>query len=261
MDRSRLYRTEAVVIKRIDFGEADKLLTLYTPRRGKIRVIAKGVRRTTSRLGGHVELLMHTKLLIAKGRNLDVVTQSETANSFARLREDLPRIGLGYYVAELLDRFTEEGVENEALFDLLVETLSRLAGGGDAEMAVRFYEVQLLGHLGYRPQLFDCTRCRTRLEPVTNFFSPESGGALCPQCANEWTAAEVSVSALKLLRALQTGSGGLAERLKASQGIKDEVESLLRSHIRYFLERDLKSGKFLNELRAGGYRISPEVQT
>ncbi len=252
MDRNRLYRTEAVVIKRIDFGEADKLLTLYTPHAGKMRAIAKGVRRTTSRLGGHVELLTHAKLLIAKGRNLDLVTQSETIHSFAAIRDNLARIGLSYYVLELLDRFTKEGVENQAIFDLLVDTLDHLAGEGDPELAVRFYEMQLLGHLGYRPQLHDCAKCRRRLEPQANAFSPESGGFLCPNCGAE-VDLRLSVNAQKVMRAMQTGSASLACKLKVPRGIENEVESALRCYIRYFLERDLKSGAFLSELRDSEY--------
>jgi DNA repair protein RecO (recombination protein O) len=107
MRRERLYRTEAIVIKRSDFFEADRLLTLYTPKLGKIRAIAKGVRKPTSRKSGHVELFTHSQLLIAKGRNLDIVTQAETVHAFRSLREDLLRTTYAFYGAELLDLFVE----------------------------------------------------------------------------------------------------------------------------------------------------------
>ena len=104
--RDRVYRTEAVIIRRADFGEADRVLTLITPQ-GKRRVVAKGARKTTSRLAGHIELFTHATLLLAVGRNLDIVTQSVILHSFETLRGDLKRIGAAYYAAELIDRLIE----------------------------------------------------------------------------------------------------------------------------------------------------------
>src|SRR5215471_12267089 len=120
--RERVYRTEAVIIRRADVGEADRALTLFTPH-GKRRVVAKSARKTTSRLAGHIELFTHTSLLLAVGRNLDIVTQSVIIHSFDTLRRDLRRISAAYYVAELIDRLTEEDDENRPAFDLLVATL------------------------------------------------------------------------------------------------------------------------------------------
>ncbi|HNN01573.1 MAG TPA: DNA repair protein RecO, partial [Turneriella sp.] len=123
--RERVYRTEAVIIRRSDFGEADRLLTLITPA-GKRRVIAKGARKTTSRLAGHIELFTHTMLLLAVGRTLDIVTQSTILHSFDGMRADLERISAAYYAAELIDRLLEEEDENRPAFDLLVSTLAAL---------------------------------------------------------------------------------------------------------------------------------------
>ena len=116
--RERLYRVQAIVLKRTDYGEADRLLTLFTPDLGKMRAIAKGVRKPSSRKSGHVELFTHSALLLAKGRHLDIVTQADTIDAFMPLRENLERVGYAYYLAELVDRFSEEGTENRALFDL-----------------------------------------------------------------------------------------------------------------------------------------------
>src|SRR5689334_23306948 len=109
MENDKLYRTEAIVIHRTNMGEADKILTVYTPTRGKSRLVAKGVRRTTSRLGGHLELFMHCKLLVAKGRNLDIITQSDTVNVFSSFRDNVNLFAYACYGAELLDRLTEDG--------------------------------------------------------------------------------------------------------------------------------------------------------
>src|SRR4030043_638769 len=126
MKLPRVYQTEALIIKRIDLGEADRILTLYTPELGKLKAVAKGTRRPQSKLGGHVELLTHSLLLLAKGRNLDIITQAQTINSFLPLRDDLKRMSCGLYISELVDYFTEEDIENLKLFHLLLDTLDRL---------------------------------------------------------------------------------------------------------------------------------------
>ncbi|MBI3915321.1 MAG: DNA repair protein RecO, partial [Chloroflexi bacterium] len=108
--RDRLYRVQAIILKRTDMGEADRLLTLYTRDHGKLRAMAKGARKPASRKSGHVELFMHSELLLARGRNLDIVTQAETRHAFLPLQSDLHRLGYAYYFAELLDQFTEDQV-------------------------------------------------------------------------------------------------------------------------------------------------------
>jgi len=180
--RQRLYRTPAIVLKRQDFGEADRILTLFTPAQGKLRVIAKGVRKITSRKSGHVELFTYSNLLIAKGRNLDIVTQAETIKPFRALREDLSRITYACYVAELVDQFTEDRDENRPLFDLLLAALQALCETDDLQRTARHFELRLLDAVGYRPQLFRCVQCGREIEPVDNFFGLEVGGVLCPKC-------------------------------------------------------------------------------
>src|SRR5918997_442218 len=152
--RSRVYRTEAIVLRRSDFSEADRILTLYTPRFGKRRVIAKGVRKTTSRLAGHIELFTRVSLMLAEGRNLDIVTQAEIVAPYRALREDLERISYAYYVAELLDKLTTDEEGQSPAYGLLVETLDGLDQSFQPEGVVRRFELRLLAILGYRPYLF-----------------------------------------------------------------------------------------------------------
>ncbi len=246
--RERVYRTEAVIIRRTDFGEADRVLTLITPA-GKRRVVAKGARKTTSRLAGHIELFTHATLLLAVGRTLDIVTQSVILQSFDLLRAELPRIGAAYYAAELIDRLLEEDDENRQAFDLLVDTLRALDTTSSVDLVLRYYELRLLGFLGYRPQLYHCANCQEQLTEDTNRFSPTAGGALCPRCAPaDRTAVPMSLSAFKLLRFLQAQPSEALERLTISGSTRAEAEKLLRGYIRRILERDLKSVAFLEEI-------------
>ena len=246
--RERVYRTEAVIIRRSDFGEADRVLTLITPH-GKRRVVAKGARKTTSRLAGHIELFTHATLLLAVGRNLDIVTQSVILHGFEALRGDLKRIGAAYYAAELIDRLIEEDDENRPAFDLLVDTLQALDSTRSPDLVLRFYELRLLGYLGYRPHLYHCAVCQEVLTEETNRFSPDAGGALCPRCAKADRAAlPISLSAFKLLRFLQAQPLDAIERLNISSVTRQEAEQLLRAYLRRILERDLKSVAFLEEI-------------
>lgn len=246
--RERVYRTEALIIRRSDFGEADRLLTIMTPQ-GKRRVIAKGARKTSSRLAGHIELFTHTTLLLAVGRNLDIVTQSAILHSYDMLRTDLRRISAAYYAAELIDRFTEEEDENRPAFMLLVNTLEALDTSRNVDLVLRYYELHLLGYLGYRPHLYHCALCQEVLTEEANRFSLQAGGVICPRCASADRAAmPMSLSAFKLLRFLQSQPLEAIERLQMSDSVRAEAEQILRAYIRRILERDLKSVAFLEEV-------------
>ena len=250
----RIYRTEAVVLRRSELGEADRILTLFTPQWGKRRAIAKGIRRPASKLRGHLELFTRAKLLLARGRNLDVITGAETAEAFHGLRDEDPgaleRIGVAYYLAELLDRFTEEGMESRPVWDLLVAALRALSDGVNPAVVARHYELRLLGYLGYRPQLEECAGCGEPLKPEENFYSLEAGGVLCPECRNHDPLAEpLSVNALKLLRLLAREGPATVARLRFGPQLADEVEGVLRRSIRHIGERELESPAVLRSLR------------
>src|SRR5205807_10393357 len=119
MRQQRSYSSEAIVLKRTDLGEADRILTLFTPNKGKFRAVAKGTRRPVSKLAGHVDLLCRSQLQIALGRNLDIVTQAEGRENFLHLRTDLWHMTCGFYLAELVDRFIEERTQHQDVYAFL----------------------------------------------------------------------------------------------------------------------------------------------
>lgn len=248
--RQRLYRTEGIIIRRIDLGETDRILTVYTPGRGKLRAVAKGIRRPGSRLAGHVELLIHSNLLVARGRNLDIITQAQTVHAYVDLRRDLDRIGWACYMAELLDQMAPERAENEPAFHLLLAALDHLDRGQNPEMIARSFELHLLGYMGYRPELFLCVSCEEELEPRPQVFSALLGGVLCPRCREEdANALPLPLGAFKVLRYLQRSSLQGAARLRLGNGRRREVERLLHTYIRMILERELKAADFIHHLR------------
>jgi DNA repair protein RecO (recombination protein O) len=250
-----VYRTEGIVLKGYDFGEADRILTLYTPQLGKLRAVAKGVRRTKSRMGGHLDLFTRSNLLVARGRQLDIVTQAETIESFASMRTDLLRASYAHYVAELVDAFTVEQLANYPAYATTVAALRRIAETENPALSVRSFEMQLLGLMGYRPQLHRCLNCDAPIEPVENRFSSRLGGVLCRMCAAEDTASRViSVPALKLMRNLQTNESAIVQLSGVPADISGEVEARLQEYIAYRLEKAPQSTRFLEHLRAEGVR-------
>lgn len=233
----------------MDLGEADKILTIYTPGFGKVKAIAKGVRRPSSRLGGHVDDFAYADMLLAKGRDLDIVTQSQTLDSFRPLREELSRMTHGYYVAELVDSFNEERSENQPLFDLLIQTFRLLSEESDLATVLRYFEIHMLDMVGYRPELSHCVRCRADIQPEANYFSPALGGAVCPACGpSEGSAVSISLNSLKLLRHLQRLSVYPAG-LKVDATTQRETETVMRGYLEHLLERAMKSTAFLDRLR------------
>ena len=258
MPRPRVYKTQAIVLRQRKLGEADKIVTLFCANLGKVDAVAKGVRRTKSRLGGHVQPLVLGTYLIAEGRDLDIITQAATVEPFAHLREDLDRMSRGLYCAELVDRMMPERSEANPVFLLLRDTFERLSGEPQIDLAVRFFEMRLLDELGYRPSLETCAVCDRRLEPVTNFWSSAAGGAVGPECADEGLRlAPMSLNALKVLRLLQRSSFTEAARVRLSAGLAAEVEECLSQHIHFVLEREVRSARFVESVRRLGTGASP----
>lgn len=247
----RVYKTAALVLRQRRLGDADKILTLYTARHGKVDVVAKGVRKTRSRLAGHVEPLTQATFMLAKGKSLDVVTQVETIESFQQIRDDLDRLSRALYCAELLEKFTEPREEQFALYRLLLDTLRRLAVLADVDTPVRLYEMSLLDALGYRPELDACVTCRRRLGPVTNYWSPAGGGIVCPACRVEELAARpVSPNGVKLLRLLLHGRFDDVARISVGAPLADELERAMREYLHWVLDRDVRAAGFIDTVRA-----------
>ncbi len=246
---ARLYKTEAVILRDRKLGEADRILTIYTPTLGKFDVKARGVRKTTSRLSGHLQPLTHCMLQLAQGRSGDVVTGVETLDSYRHARGNLDQLSLGLYVAELTDRMTAEHVHSFPTYRLVVDTLHRL-DSGEGPTAIRFFEMRLLDLSGFRPELERCVGCGTPLEPADNFFAPIAGGAVCRACVPGLAGPRLlTLNGLKVLRLLQRGSYNDVARVRVDGDLGDEVERHLRSHIITVLERDVNAAAFIERLR------------
>ncbi len=246
------FRVEAVVLRHADFGEADRILTLYARQLGKTRALVKGARKIASRKAGHLEPFTQVKLQLAKGRDLPIVTQAETIEAYLPIRDDLLLTAQAAYILELLDRLTyEDGLENPGIFQLLTETLGRLSAQADPWLATRFYEMRLLDHLGFRPKLFECANCGGEILPEDQFFSFAAGGVVCPNCGRSIpNLKHISVEALKYLRHFQRSGYGEAARARPTADVRQEAEDLMQGYFTYLLERELKTPGFMRKIRA-----------
>lgn len=255
---TRLYKTEAIILRQRKLGEADRILTLYTPALGKIEAKAKGVRKTTSRLSGHLQPLNRCVLQLAQGHTADVITGVETLESFRNLREDLDRLSRGLYAAELTDRMTVEHVHSFPIFRLMLDTLTRLDAGANGDTTLRYFEMRLLDQSGFRPELERCVGCTRELEPADHFFAPVAGGVVCRGCVPGLAGPRLlTLNGLKLLRLIQRGSYNDLARVRVPAGLADEVERHLRGYIITVLEREVNSAAFIERLRRDGARATP----
>ncbi len=248
----RSFRASAVVLRHADWGEADRVLTLYTREQGIVRALAKGARKVTSRKAGHLQPFTHITIQLAKGRDLLIVTQVETINAFLPLHDDLNKTSYAAYVVELLLRFSvEDEGGNPSIFKLLTDTLERIEKDPDSWLAIRYYEMRLLDAVGFRPHLFECANCSREILPEDQFFSFTAGGVICPRCGEGLpNLNKISLETLKYLRHFQRSSYKEASRAKPSYEVKKEAENLMQGYFTYLLERQLNTPSFIKKVKS-----------
>ncbi|CAN5655933.1 DNA repair protein RecO [soil metagenome] len=230
-----LYKDEGVVLKTIKLGEADRIVTLFTRGHGKVRAVAKGIRKTKSRFGGRLEPFTQVDLLVYRGRNLDVITQAAIIDSFRAMRSDLAGLTAAAALAETVDKLTPDRERAFSTYALLLGGLQALTIAGPSSIVPAFL-VKLLSLSGYHPQLGVCAGCGAGEE--MRFFSPVMGGAICDVCrVEERGALHVPADRLRLLaRLLAADFGQTAEPQAVS-----EVTHVLKRYVEYHLERPLRS--------------------
>jgi DNA repair protein RecO (recombination protein O) len=248
--RDHVYRTDALIIGRLDLGEVDRILTLFTPQHGKLRAIAKGVRRPQSRLAPHLELFSESRVMLAKGRDLDVVTSAEMLDAHWPLRGDLEAFGHASYLVELLNLFTQDRQENRRAYDLLSRSLRLLGEGVDPYAVTRHYELALLDLVGFRPRLYQCVGCDEEIVAEANALSLQLGGLLCPRCRPaDLSAPALSINAQKYIRVLDRDGLAGAVKLRLDPATAGEVERALSSYARHHAERESRSLGVLKSIR------------
>ena len=241
------YRDQAVVLRKLDFKEQDRIYTLLTKEHGKVGALAKGVRQPTSRLAAGLELFSRIDVQLARGRSLDVVTQVVRLDEH-RLPADLERTARAALIAELADRVTEDRHPMDGIYDLTAAALAELAVEVDPRRATAWFLTVALELLGYGPRLDVCASCDRALPEQPAAFSPEAGGFLCSGCTAVGLPF-VSVAALKVLRLLARGDVTLYRRLRLSEPLLEELDRVLSTQLEHHLDRQLRSLRFLRQMR------------
>lgn len=241
------YRDEGIVVRKQNFSEADKIVTLYTKENGKITAIAKGARKLTSRKVSSSELFVHGIHYFAKGKNMDIIIESETLNPFTPLREDLQKASLAFYLTELLNHFSEGGQANYPLYRLFLETMSILSRAKKRHsLWIRAFEIKALNHTGFGPELYQCANCTSPLS-AEKYFEHEHGGTVCRDCFGDGMLLRDSL--LGFLRELQRRNWNELSRLRYEESELVDSEKVLQHYLRHVLEKDLFSVDFVEKVK------------
>ena len=246
-----IYTAEAVVLRKVDYGEADRILTLLTRERGKVPAIAKSVRKSKSRMAGQLDVFAHGTMLLAEGKSMDVVTQFQRITENSALGSDLKRAAVASVVAEVADKIMEERHAAPEMFTLVVDALRHLS---DREvpplMELADFLIRVLAELGYIPEVNRCARCAGALGEEGLSFSALAGGVVCRDCGHHDGAGRlISARTVKILRVLVAGDRELFFRLRLDEADNRAVESVLEAQLEHHLDRQLKSIDFLRRVR------------
>jgi DNA repair protein RecO (recombination protein O) len=233
-----LYRDDGVVLRVQKLGEADRIITVFTRREGKVRAVGKGVRRTTSKFGSRLEPFSHVDLQLYTGRTLDIITQAESITPYgANIVGDYARYTAGTTILETADRLTEEREPALRLFLLLVGALRSLAGGEHPpSLVLDAFLLRAMAVAGWEPVLDECARCGNPGEHRA--FSVPAGGVVCFSC-RPGGAANASVETIELLRSLLRGDWYTAEG--SEPAARRDASGLVAAHLQWHLERGLRS--------------------
>ncbi len=247
------HKTEAIVLRRYDFGESDRIIVFYTSDFGKLRGIAKGARRSRKRFSNTLEPFCCSRILFSRrGREgLALIEDSSIDCHFPAIREDLDKTLVASYLLDLTDQFTVEYKRNEALFRLLHRFLQRIDEEAVSEALVRFFEIRLLSVIGYEPVLDQCVACRTPLRNGDLYrFHPRAGGVKCESCGrNGDVALPLSPGTIRTLLMGRDVEMDRIGRIGMDPRSLEESRRLMRHFIRHLLGKDLKSIEVLNQIR------------
>jgi len=253
MTKRALHRTSSFVLRFIDYGESDRIVTFYTDRSGKLKGIAKGARKSKRRFLNAIEPFCHSTVLYSRRtkEGLALIENCDVINHYPAIREDLERTMVASCFIELIDQFTIEGRRVPGLFKLLGDFLGLIEGGNGIEETLRFFELRLLKVTGYEPALERCVKCGTPLDTIKfPFFCPADGGIKCSDCERDrFDSLPVSAGTLKMLSMAIKMDTDRIHRLVLSKRAMRESGDILRLFIRHILGREPKSLQVFNQIK------------
>ena len=245
-----IIKTQGIVLKHTNLGEADRILTILTKHKGKIKAVAKNCRKPKSNLLACGEVFTLGEFVLYKGANLYQITSGETIETNYNIRKDLLRLSHGVYFAELVDAVSDEDINSELLFMLFARTLYHLAAGkipvGILNIA---FQLKIMDLSGYKPNLNRCVSCRKTADSY-EAFSIDYGGVVCANCAKaDIQVVKISKGTLDTIKfLLETKISGL-NNIKMDNTIYNEINNIMRKFVGRHLDRSFKSMSFLDSIR------------
>lgn len=246
-----LYRVEGIVIRSVDYGECNKIITLLTPSYGKQGIVVRGAKKPKSRFGALAQLFTYGDYSYYRAGSLGTLNSAELLESYRELREGLEGPAYAAYAAELTDRAINDDETAAYLFHQLKACLSALAEGKDPQIVLRAYEMKIVSAAGYAPALEECVNCGREAGPFR--FSPLAGGALCPSCRHRDSAAlELEDGVWKLLRVFMALDMRRLGNIAVKDNTKRQLQLAMRRWMDAHLALNLKSRHFLDQLEKYG---------
>jgi len=248
----RLRTVEAVIISHKNFGEADRMVNMFSREGGKIRGLAKGVRKMGSRKAAYLEPFMQSKVVLARGKSFWIITQADAIKQHLSIRDSLRKTAAAAYVMELADRFSIEEEPSPAVFRLIVNALEWVDGLDDIYTAMRLYEFRMLDQAGFKPELRNCTGCGKEIVAEDQYFSANQGGVICPNCSPLYHHSRiVAVDTLRYLRHIQRSTFTAIRALDIPQKDRKEISAIMDHYISSIVERRLHAPEFMRQVNHG----------
>ncbi|MDQ0339646.1 DNA repair protein RecO (recombination protein O) [Caldalkalibacillus uzonensis] len=244
-----MLKAEGIVIRSRDYGEANKIMTLYTKEYGKLSLMARGAKKPKSRLSSIAQLFTHGQYLFFRGspRTMGTLSQGEILDSFRELRQDLVKTAYAAYMAELVDKLIDEEEVPPALFPLLTTVFQHLNEGKDPEILARLFELKILVMAGYKPEVDRCVVCHGTEGSFS--FSVQEGGYLCQRCQHaDPQALHLQTNTLKLMRFLYHFDPFRLGRINVKPETKKELCQAMWLFMDQHTPLRLKSRKFLEQM-------------
>jgi DNA repair protein RecO (recombination protein O) len=232
----------------MNFGEADRILTILTERFGKVKAISRGVRKSTSRLGGHLEPFMVVDFQLYEGKTFYTITGAEIISEFSKLHCDLPKMAKAYVAGELVDNFLHENEKSEQTYKILAQILD-LIEKNEKNFLINAFALKLIETAGFQPEFYECVNCKEKITEGENYWDNLEGGVICKNCAPTSRGTKISNEFIKALRFIEKNDFETIGKLKLDKSIEQEIDQILDEYIRTILEKNLKSKKFLNNVK------------
>ncbi|MFX3646034.1 MAG: DNA repair protein RecO [Paenibacillus sp.] len=248
-----LYRVEGIVIRSMDYGEGNKIITLCTESGGKVGVLVRGAKKPKSRHAALVQPFTYGQYVYFRNTGLGTLNAGEIVESYHELREDLVKASYASYACELLDRVLQDEETGAFWFKQLKACLQALKEEKDPIVITSLYEMKILQAAGYGPQFDECISCNQERPDEQLFVSPRLGGVLCRACKHfDPPAMSVSPKALKLLRLFAQLDLQRLGNISVSESTRDEIKKLMRAFMDHQLGLNLKSRSFLDQMEKYG---------